>query len=415
MTNLFKFKWILIVLILFSMNLLSAEKRAFTIDDLYSLKGINDLEISPDGKKLLFSVTGYNLEKGTSSNDIYLMDLVDGNQKQLTFDQKSDYKPSWSVDGRKIYFLSNREEGDQLWEMDADGGEARRVSDFFTGISSPLLSASGKIFFTSTVFTECMEDCQCNKKYSEKLEGGNVQAHMADSLLYRHWNSYRDWQYTHLFCLDTNKEEVKAITSGRVDYPCFSLGGKGFDISPDSNTICIVSNHDKDLAYSTNSDLFLIDLKSPEPKPVNITKENKAFDGSPAFSPDGRWIAYLTQKVPRYESDRIRLAIYNIESKQTKILTEFIDNWVDDFKWSADSRYIYFLVQKKGDTPMYRVNLTNNKVEKILERLDIRKFQITPDGKSVIFKRSSVGEPYEIWRFRFGNKGSLRRLIFLVL
>lgn len=412
MKNISIFKWILIFLILFSINLLSTEKRAFTIDDLYNLKSINGLEISADGKKLLFSVTGYNLEKGESSSDIYLLNIIDGNLKQLTFDKKSDYSPSWSLDGRKIYFLSNREKGNQLWEMEVDGGEARRVSDFYTGISSPLLSASGTVFFTSTVFAECMEDCQCNKKYSEKLEDGTVQAHMADSLLYRHWNSYRDWQYTHLFCLNIDKEEVKAITRGPVDYPCFSLGGGGFDISPDSHTICVASNHDKDLAYSTNSDLFLFDLKFPELKPVNITEENKAFDGSPAFSPDGHWVAYLTQKVPGYESDRIRLAIYNIKSKQKKILTELIDNWVGDFKWSPDSRYIYFVVQEKGYTPMYRVNLKNNKIEKILERMDIREFQITPDGKSVIFKRSSVGEPYEIWHFRFGNKGSLRRLTF---
>ena len=402
---------IVILFLVFSVSLSAAVKRGFTIDDLYRVKSPAGLDISPDGKKLLFSMTEYEMKKGSSNSDVFLLDLTDGKLQQLTFGESADASPFWSLDGRKIYFISNREGGDQLWEMNVSGGEARKVSDFYTGISSPLEAAgTGKVFFTSSVFAECMADSDCNKKMAEKLENGTVQAHMADSLLFRHWTSYRDWQYSHLFSLDMNEEKVTAITDGKVDYPPFSLGGNGFDVSPDGKMVCIVSNHDKDLARSTNSDLFLVDFRVPGAEPVNLTGENKAFDGSPVFSPDGRWIAYLTQRVPGYESDRFLLAVYDMEKKQSKVLTESIDNWVDGFKWSPDSRYIYFTVEEKGYSPLYRVTVDNGIIEPVIERQSIREFEITPDGLRVIFSRSSVGEAFEIWGFDIGRKGSLKRL-----
>jgi dipeptidyl aminopeptidase/acylaminoacyl peptidase len=412
----FKFNCIFALILLLSLNLFPGEKKAFTIDDLYRLKGISEPEISPDGRKVLLSVTEYNLKEGTSNNDIFLLNLADGKLLQLTYGKKSDDSPFWSSDGKKIYFISDREGSGQLWEMDAHGGEARKVSDFYTGISSPLYAAgTNKIFFASSVFPECLEkdECnECNKELDEKLTNGPVQAHLADSLLFRHWTAYRDWKYSHLFYLDPDKKKVQSITRGKFDYPVFSVDGDGFDISPDGKTLCVGSDHEKNAAHSTNCDLFLIDVTTPEPVPVNITGENKAYDGEPAFSPDGQWIAFIMQKVPGFESDKIRLAVYDLKNKQVKVLTEAIDNWVDDFQWAPDSRSVYFTLQEKGYTPLYRIDPKTGKVEKIIERQSIRGFRITPDGKQVIFRRSAVGEPYEIWGYLIGKKESLKRLTF---
>ncbi len=414
-------KCIFILILVFSLNLFSVEKKPFSIDDLYRLKSIGGMEISPDGKKLLFTVTESNLKEGKTNSDVFLLNLTTGESVQVTFDKGADTNPFWSADGKKIYFISDREGGNQLWEMDANGGEARKASDFYSGISTPMPgkgpNGAKKTFFTSGVFPECLEKeeskwNECNKEKAEKLESGPVQAHMADSLLFRHWTAFRDWQYSHLFCLDLAEKKVKAITKGQVDYPAFSLGGGDYDISPDGSTVCIVSNHDKDAAHSTNQDLFLIDLNSPKTDPVNITVDNKAHDGSPAFSPDGQWIGFITQRIPGCESSKKMLAVYNIKSKQIKVLTEAIDNWVENFNWSPDSRSIYFTLDEKGYTPMYRVNLTNDKVEKIIEHQTIAGFLVTPDGKETIFLRSATGEPYEIWSYRFGQKNSLKRLTF---
>ncbi|MCU0289310.1 MAG: DPP IV N-terminal domain-containing protein, partial [Acidobacteria bacterium] len=298
-------KWMFIFTLVFSLNLFPIEKKPFSIDDIYRLKNISGLKISPDGKKLLFSVTESNLKEGKTNSDIFLLNVKNNEILQLTFDKSAESDPFWSPDGKKIYFISDRQDGNQLWEMDVNGGEARKISDFYTGISTPFPvkgpNGINKIFFTSTVFPECLEKEEnqwndCNKEKADKLENGPVQAHIADSLLFRHWTSYRDWQYSHLFCLDPAAKKVTAITKGEIDYPAFSVGGGEYVLSPDGKTVCIVSNHDKDAAHSTNNDLFLIDLNTPGQEPVNITVENKASDSSPAFSPDGQWIGFITQR-----------------------------------------------------------------------------------------------------------------------
>ncbi len=387
-------------------------KRAFTLEDVYRIKGISGLSISPDGQKLLFTVSSYELKKGKRNSEIHLMDLKTEQQIQLTVHEKSDFHPIWSADGKKIYFISTRKDGSQIWEINPAGGESRRVSDFYTGVSSSMISPlNDKIFFTSSVFPECMADGQCNQRLEKQLDEGVVQAHLADSLLYRHWTSYRDWRYTHLFYLDLSSNKVHVITGGQTDYPPFSPGGStGFSVSPDGKEICISGNHDKKLANSTNSDLFLVDLEVKSFTPINITQKNRAYDGVPSYSPDGKYIAYLTQQIPGYEADKFRLALYNRETKMSEVLTESIDDWIGDFHWSHDSRYIYYTVMEAGYSPLYRIHLKTKRQEKILRGHSIREFVISPDGKKLIFTRSSVGEPYEIWHYQIGKRNSLKPL-----
>jgi dipeptidyl aminopeptidase/acylaminoacyl peptidase len=389
-----------------------AKKRAFTLEDVYRIKGISGLSISPDGHRLLFSMTSYDLKKGKRNSEIHLLNLKTGQQVQLTVQEKPDYHPFWSGDGRNIYFLSSRQGGTQIWEISPFGGEAKKVSDFYSGVNSPVLSEQNdKIFFTSPVFPKCMEDSDCNERMEKQLTEGQVQAHLADSLLYRHWKTYREWRYTHLFYFDLKEKKTHSVTAGKQDYPPFSMGGgNGYTLSPDGGEICIVGNHDANLASSTNSDLFTIDLKSDVFRPVNITSVNKACDGSPSYSADGRYIAYLTQSVPGYEADKFRLALYDRKSKKNEIVTQDIDNWINDFQWSRDSRFIYFTVMEKGHSSLYRIDVQTWRITEILSGHSLAEFILSPDGRKLIFTRSRVGEPYEIWQYQIGRKKSLRCL-----
>jgi dipeptidyl aminopeptidase/acylaminoacyl peptidase len=410
---------IIFILVGFFVNAQASEKRAFVIDDYYDLKEVSNLSLSPCGKSLAFAVKEYDLKRGKSNSDIFLLDLKTSDLTQVTNHEKSDHSPRWSEDGKKLYFISSREDSDQLWEKDLSNGEFKKLSDFYSGISEPFLSNDGGgFYFTSTVFPECMENNECNKKHSDLLENGPTQAHFADSLLYRHWNYYRDWQYDHLFYLDlkNGKKQVTPISKGSIDYPAYNLGaGPGFDISPDGVELCVVANHDdkKVLANSTNSDLFLMNLKEKTFNLTNITKDNKAFDGSPIYSPNGKYIAYTFHTIPGYESDRMQLAVYDRKTKKITHLTEEVDNWISDFQWAPDSKSIYYTVQEKARLPIYNVNIKNLKNKKILEADYIKEFLVTPDGKYLVFSRSSIGEPYEIWKYRIGKKNSLKRLTTL--
>jgi dipeptidyl aminopeptidase/acylaminoacyl peptidase len=392
-------------------------RRAFTISDGYRIKGISGLSLSPDGAKLLFSVTAYGLDKGEKNSDIYLLDLISGRQNRLTFNTAADYDPFWSSDGHTIYFLSDREDGVQIWELNAAGGEARKISAFSAGISDPRISAGGdKIFFTSAVFPECMTDDSCNRKLSERLEKGPVQAYLADSLLYRHWNSYREWRTTHLFYFDLTDGKIRAVTGGKSDYPPVVEGalgaGCGFCVSPDGKEVCVTGNVDSMLATSTNSDLFLIGLNSKEAVTRNITEKNLAYDGSPLYSPDGKYIAFLRHKIPGYEADRFRLAVFDRQSGRIEILTEKLDNQVQDFCWAPDSSSIYFSIADKGRSPVYRIRLKTGRLERVLDNCSIREFSVTPDGKFLMMLKSAVAEPAEIWSYRIGSNKYPKRLTF---
>lgn len=400
----------LLILLLFPFTQSAKEKRAFTIDDLYRVKSVSGIHLSPDGKNLLFTVREDNLKKAKSDTNVYIMDVATHKTRQLTYHKGADFSPSWSPDGNKIYFLSTREGGSQLWEMDVRGGEARQVSNFHTGVSSPQALGNGKIIFTSTVFPECMTDNDCNKKHAEKLAEGPVQAHIADNLLYRHWNFYRDNQYTHLFILDPETQKVEAVTKGKADYPAFSFAGKEFDVSPDGKLLCLATHQEKNDPHSTNSDLFLLDLTAKEAKLQNLTDDNNAYDGVPVFSPDGKYILYLTQKIPGYESDKRRLALLDLETKTSKVITDSIDNWVETFKWSHDSRYIYFTVHELGYYPLYRYDLKKSKIQKIIDKQTIWSFELTPDGRNVIYRRSTVDHPTELWSCKFGKKNIYKQV-----
>jgi dipeptidyl aminopeptidase/acylaminoacyl peptidase len=401
----FATRFVLVSALLLALPAASAEKRAFSIEDLYRLKGVQHLVLSPDGSKLAFEVSTQDLKAAKRNTQLWMLDTATGSAKQLTFAGKADSAPQWSKDGKTLFFLSNRQGGSQLWAMDVGGGEARKVTSFEAGIGAPkVMAGANKVVFEASVFLEAMADGAKQKELSEKLENGPVQAHLADSLLYRHWTGWRDFQYSQLFVAPL-EGKAEALTSGKLDYPAYS---QTWDLSPDGKEICVTTNADAVPARSTNQDLFLISLEGDH-VPRNITGDNPAADQDPKYSPDGRFIAYKFQTKPGHESDRFCLAIYDRQAKTRRVLTEAIDNWVDTFQWSADSQAIWFTVQEKGRWPLHRVDIGTGKISRMLEGQSIREFVMSPDEKAVFLAKSRVGEPVEIWRYGFDTK-ELKRL-----
>ncbi|HJW43289.1 MAG TPA: hypothetical protein VJ463_02465, partial [Geothrix sp.] len=182
-----------------TLPLAAAEKRAFHIEDLFRLKGVQHLALSPDGSRLAFEVSSQDLKAAKRNTQIWVVDVATGAAKQLTHSGKSDTAPQWSADGKTLYFLSSREGGSQLWALDASGGEARKVTSFEAGVGSPkVIRNASQVIFEASVFPEAMTDGAKQKALADKLESGPVQAHLADSLLYRHWTEWRDFQVSHL-------------------------------------------------------------------------------------------------------------------------------------------------------------------------------------------------------------------------
>ena len=134
------------ILLLLSFTALHAQQRAFTIEDLYRVKNISDLHVSPDGKTVVFLVTTPDLPRAKRNSHIWAMDLDGKNPRQLTKGDQSELSPSFSPDGRQILFVSSQDGTANLYLMNASGSGAwHKVTNLSTGVSDPLWSPDGSL------------------------------------------------------------------------------------------------------------------------------------------------------------------------------------------------------------------------------------------------------------------------------
>jgi len=384
----------------------ASDKAPFEISDYYRTAFVGAPVFSPESGEVAFTVRRYELEKGQAWSEIWMMKSDGSNLRQMTTGRNNNGSPVFSPNGKQILFLSDRNDGRaQLYLIPTDGGEARQLTHYPLDLAEPRWSRDGRwIAVTAEVFPECGSDGECNRKNLDTMANGKLKVHLADSLLYRHWTSWRDGKYTHILLVDpTSGEVVKDLTPGKWDSPTFSLSGdRGFDFSPDGREICYVSNHDADPASSTNADLWVVpvDEQIGPNSAVNLTESNHGWDGSPLYSPDGRYIAYRSQATPGYESDLFRIALYDRNSGTVRYLTdrENFDNWIDEIGWATDSTHLYFQGEVHGRNPLYRMRLSSLEIEEALNDGTIGGWTFLPDGRTVVYSRMTVGTPPEIFR-----------------
>jgi len=380
------------------------DKRAFEIADYYRTAFVGSPATSSDGEQVAFAVTRYNLEAGESWSEIWLMAADGSGLRQMTQGRHHDSSPVFSPDGKKLVFVSDRSASSQLYVMPVDGGESSQLTHFPLGVSNPVWSPDGTwIAVQSEVYPECGADADCNSTIADAVAAGPLKVRTADELLYRHWTSWRDGRFAHVLLVEAETGEVvRDVTPGRWDSPTFAVGGGGgFAFSPDGRELSFVSNHERDQARSTNSDLWVVavDAETVDPTPVNITKANGGWDGDPVYSPDGRFIAFRSQAGAGYESDLYRIGLYDRRTRTTRYLTgrENFDNWINDLRWSPDSKALFFSGNEAGETPIFRLPLADDAASKIVTDGALVGWDLAADGRSVVYVRSKVGEPTEVY------------------
>jgi dipeptidyl aminopeptidase/acylaminoacyl peptidase len=382
-----------------------AQERRFTIDDLLKVRRVSDPQVSPKGDLVAFTITDVDKVANKSTTQIYLVPLGGGEVRQLTNDEHSSASPRWSPDGEKLAFVSARDGEDQIWTIDVSNGTLKKITSLSTGAGGPVWSPDGKLLaFTSDVYPECENDA-CNKRKAEEKAQSKVKAHVADRLLYRHWKFWLDGIRSHVFVVSSAGGEARDLTPGDYDTPPFSLGGPtDYDFSPDSKELAVASNHDKVEATSTNSDIWVVSVRGGGAR--NITATNHGYDGSPRWSPDGRFIAYRSQATSGYESDRFRLMLFDRKTGRAQSLSESLDSWVDEFTFSPDSKWIYLAAEARGKEPIYSVSTSGGPVKKIVAEGFNGDINVTADGKTLVFSRSSMTRPSEIYRANADGSGA---------
>jgi dipeptidyl aminopeptidase/acylaminoacyl peptidase len=379
------------------------QKKAFTIADLYRIKNVSAPAISPDGSLITFTLSESDLSKGKTKTDIYVMKPDGTDIKDITSKDKNDYNPAWSADSKSIYFISDKTGTPELFYYSFADDSASQITNISTGVDDPVISPNGEfVAFSTDIYPECGADDNCNRITDSAASNGPIQAYVADHLLFRHWTDYSSGKYTHIFIYDLKNKTYKDLTPGKFTSPTFMLGGGiGYNFSSDGKELCYVSNHEQHPESTTNADLWIVPVIGGYA--VNITAENKAWDGNPIYSPDGKYIAYRTQKIPNYESDKFRIALFDRTTKETKIITESFDNWITDFVWNYDSKTIYFTGDVKGYSPIYKIDIASNKITEMTGQKSVLGFDISPNGKFIYYMARAVDKPGEIYLLNLTN------------
>jgi dipeptidyl aminopeptidase/acylaminoacyl peptidase len=318
----------------------------------------------------------------------------------MTSGEKRDSDPKFSPDGRKLAFLSDRDGRVQIWVLDLAGGDPVRATSFPTEVGAFTWSRDGRSFFISSdVFPEC-RDTECLEATLKRRENAKVRGRIVERLLFRHWDSWRDGTRTHIWKVPASGAgEAVDLTPGDHDAPPFRVGGGvDWDQSPDGRDLVYSSNPDAIEALSTNSDLWLIPAAGGA-APRNLTAANKAFDGSPLYSPDGKWIAFRSQTRPGFESDRFRLMVLETATGRIRSLTDAFDFWVDDFCWSPDSKSIVFSSEVRARESLYRISLAGGGAPSAIWTGGAIA-GLHAAGDRLVFGASSLSRAVELWTVR---------------
>ncbi|MBA2744208.1 MAG: PD40 domain-containing protein [Chthoniobacterales bacterium] len=329
----------------------AAPKRPFTFEDMMALKRLSEPVPSSDGKCVVFAAQDVDLAANTKKSHLWVVPASGGESRRLNPTENEEERPRFSPDGTKLIFTSKATDPTQIWMCGFDSatgalsGESHQVTNISTGAEGGIWSPDGQnIVFVSSVYPECNNDA-CNKQRDEELANSKVKAKVFTKLLYRHWLTFTEFKRSHLFVIgaDARSTDVPSVwtagvtaetavlqprdlTPGDHDVPPFNLGGQDmYAISPDGQEVAYTSNIDEVEATSTNNEIFLIPISGGTPKKISTSPGN---DNTPAYSPDGKYIAWRSMARAGFEADKQSLIAYIHASGKLETLREIsIDQW----------------------------------------------------------------------------------------
>jgi dipeptidyl aminopeptidase/acylaminoacyl peptidase len=372
-----------------------------------------------------------DLEANTRTPHIWIVP-ADGSAKErlLVATPQGEDRPRWSPDGKYLSFTASYDGSQEIWVAEFDGANgkvaamqmqynyngallterdkayfagaviaapsqnypwARKVTSISTEADGQQWSPDGKnILFVSQVYPDCdraADQDGCNKQEDDKRAALKTKVQIFDHLLYRHWKTYSTAKRSHLFVQPVNANgtpngKVYDITPGDHDVPPFSLGGQDmYGWSPDGKEVAYTSNIDEVGATSTNNDIFVVPVgeevggrRQEVGTHAKKISTSPGSDSTPLYSPDGKYIAYLSQARAGYESDRFRLMLYERATGKITELTKGFDGWVGSFAWTPSPSVkgtirlvdrIYFSSERRGESPIYVAGVANPGIYKL--------------------------------------------------
>jgi dipeptidyl aminopeptidase/acylaminoacyl peptidase len=373
---------------------LTLSSDIMTPEVLWSFGRLGDVQVSPDGAKVLYGVSYYSIEQNSSNRELFVMDSDGSNKVQLTETPQSEFNAIWHPDGERIVYLSSASGQVQAWQMNADGSGKQQISEIEGGISGLAFSPDGnKVLYTKEVqVTRTTQDLHPDLQ----LTDGRI----INDLMYRHWNTWEDGKYSHLFVADFNDsfgEGTDLMPGEPYDSPMKPFGGlEELAWSPDSKSIAYTCKKltGMDYSFSTDSDVYLYDLESGETK--NLTRGMPGYDRVPFFSPDGRKIYWHSMERAGYEADKERLFEMDLVSGEKRYLTPDFDYSPFGETWMDEGEHLYFVCAVNSEHNIYMMNVRTTEITPVTEGMHDY-HSVAMAGDRLIATRVDMTRPQEIY------------------
>ena len=367
----------------------------FNIEALQALGRVSSPTLSPDKKKVLYGISYESVEQNRSNNDLYVMNIDGSENLRLTTTPKSESNAVWIEGGAKIAFLYPHDGVMQMWLMNADGSNRKMVSNIEKGINGFILSPDEKkvLFISNLKSTTTAQDI-----YPDLPKATGI---VVNDLMYKHWDEWVK-EIPHPFIADfdgNSLSNILDIMEGEpYEAPMKPFGGvESFAWSPDSKELIYVSRKKtgKEYAVSTNSDLYLYNLENKTT--LNLTEGMMGYDTNPAYSHDGKYVAWLSMERDGYESDKNRIFILDRKTGEKTDLTKDWDYTVNTFAWSPNSKSIFFVAHHQGVTPVFNIDIKKKTVKEVVGGVVDYADIIPIDNKTLIATNHSMLYPNELF------------------
>lgn len=369
----------------------------FDIDALEALGRVSEPRVSPDGKRVLFGVSYESVPQNKSNRDLYVMNIDGTGVTRITKTAQSENSAVWIDNGTRIAFVyAEKGSSPQLWVMNADGTERHAATNIEGGIEGFLFSPDqSKVVLIRTV--------KYNRTAADIYPDlPKATGRVIDDLMYKHWDTWvTEIPHPFIGAFDGQTiTDLKDIMEGEpYEAPMRPFGGvESFAWSPDSKILVYTSRKKTGMEYalSTNSDLYAYNLTTGTT--TNLTEGMMGYDTNPAFSPDGRYMAWLSMERDGYEADKNRLFIRDNATGQKTDLTSDWDYTIEEFVWNPNGKNIWFIAYHQGVAPIFNMEVATHKVTTVAEGLYDYTTLAPVDNKTIVTMRHSMLRPNEIYR-----------------
>jgi len=379
------------------------ERRPFTAREMVGMERLGEPQISPDGKRVVFTRRSYDYDANSTRINLWVVNVDGTGLRALTTAAARDTGPQWRPDGSSIAFLSNRGGAAQIWSIDPAGGEPAPLGKFPVDVSNLQWSPDGsRLAFTAEVFPDCA-DLQCTADRDKKKESDPVQARVYETLPVRHWDEWEDGKRQHIFVWNPGGGAPVDLLKGLdIDAPTKPFGDNAeYAWSPDGKAIVYVAKSPAEpFAWTTDVDLFWVNADGSGRR--DLTKDNLAVDTAPAFSPDGKMLAWAAMSRPGYEADRQQLMVLDLASNARRSITSGWDRSVASVAWLPDGKGLVLTAEDYAREKIFRVDL-NGTLTALTTEGRVTSLSVSKSGR-LVYLRSSMTSPDEVFTSRLDGK-----------